>query len=517
MKKAEAELRLKLREVRLRERQVALEEKKLAAPAPVAAPRANVRLDEKDADTLVGRLADLVRGDKGDVGPVGPQGERGEPGPQGVEGKAGADGRDGKDGAEGRRGVQGPRGEPGVQGVRGEVGPRGPQGPKGDPGLNWRGPWVRGAYAKGDTVEHEGSSFVAKFDLKAGSPSPFEGSVDWDLVARKGAGSIGFGGSSGGGSSTVSTAAPLTGVGSVGDPITFSGTTADVPDSANKRYVTDAQLTVLGNTSGTNSGNVALGAVGSSPNANGASLSGQTLTLQPADATNPGLITPQAQTFNGAKTFGSAIVAPGINNGTSPLNIQGTAWAVDQSGGLVILGGRLELNQGYGLRAGAGSARCDLAQVQPALDIGIITTGSSSGQAAVRLGTTAANPNAAFKLIAVQKSGATSGPASGSEVDVFAVMGNGTLKREHIDDSATTGSRTVNSATGTNAFAAAATAITITNNRVITGAKVKAWLQTGDATAQIRNIDVNTGAGTFTITLSAAATATTKVYWEVEN
>jgi hypothetical protein len=33
-------------------------------------------------------------------------------------------------------------------------------------------------------------------------------------------------------------------------------TTADISDSTNKRYVTDAQLTVIGNTSGTNSGNV---------------------------------------------------------------------------------------------------------------------------------------------------------------------------------------------------------------------------------------------------------------------
>lgn len=32
-------------------------------------------------------------------------------------------------------------------------------------------------------------------------------------------------------------------------------TTANVPDSSNRRYVTDAQLTVIGNTSGTNSGN----------------------------------------------------------------------------------------------------------------------------------------------------------------------------------------------------------------------------------------------------------------------
>jgi hypothetical protein len=32
-------------------------------------------------------------------------------------------------------------------------------------------------------------------------------------------------------------------------------TTGDIADSLNKRYVTDAQLTVIGNTSGTNTGN----------------------------------------------------------------------------------------------------------------------------------------------------------------------------------------------------------------------------------------------------------------------
>jgi len=40
-------------------------------------------------------------------------------------------------------------------------------------------------------------------------------------------------------------------------------TTANVPDSANKRYVTDAQLTVIGNTSGTNSGNETATTLGS--------------------------------------------------------------------------------------------------------------------------------------------------------------------------------------------------------------------------------------------------------------
>lgn len=57
------------------------------------------------------------------------------------------------------------------------------------------------------------------------------------------------------------------------------------------------------NLSGTNTGDITLGAVGSTPNANGASLSGQVLTLQPVDASFPGVMTTGAQTIPGSKTF----------------------------------------------------------------------------------------------------------------------------------------------------------------------------------------------------------------------
>lgn len=67
------------------------------------------------------------------------------------------------------------------------------------------------------------------------------------------------------------------------------------------------------NLSGTNTGNVTLTAVGATPSANGASLSGQALTLQPADGSNPGLITAGAQTIGGAKTFSGAISASNLS------------------------------------------------------------------------------------------------------------------------------------------------------------------------------------------------------------
>ena len=57
------------------------------------------------------------------------------------------------------------------------------------------------------------------------------------------------------------------------------------------------------NLSGTNSGNVTLAAIGASPNANGASLSGQVLTIQPASASFGGIVTNGTQTIAGAKTL----------------------------------------------------------------------------------------------------------------------------------------------------------------------------------------------------------------------
>jgi len=51
------------------------------------------------------------------------------------------------------------------------------------------------------------------------------------------------------------------------------------------------------------SGVASVGSVGSTPAAAGASISGTVLTLQPADATHPGVVTTGAQTFAGDKTI----------------------------------------------------------------------------------------------------------------------------------------------------------------------------------------------------------------------
>lgn len=81
------------------------------------------------------------------------------------------------------------------------------------------------------------------------------------------------------------------------------------------------------NLSGTNTGDVTLAAFGSAPSANGASLSGQTLTLQPADSTHPGGLSIGTQSIAGAKTLLSALNMNSqlINAVSDPVSAQDAA------------------------------------------------------------------------------------------------------------------------------------------------------------------------------------------------
>jgi hypothetical protein len=69
------------------------------------------------------------------------------------------------------------------------------------------------------------------------------------------------------------------------------------------------------------SGITALAAIGSTANANGASISGTTLTLQPANATYGGVVTTAAQTFAGAKTFSSDAIVNGMTVGKGTFSV----------------------------------------------------------------------------------------------------------------------------------------------------------------------------------------------------
>lgn len=81
---------------------------------------------------------------------------------------------------------------------------------------------------------------------------------------------------------------------------------------------------------GTNTGDVTLAAFGSTPSANGASLSGQVLTLQPASATQPGGVSNTTQSFLGDKTIVGRVAVAGATNASaafivnSALSLTGT-------------------------------------------------------------------------------------------------------------------------------------------------------------------------------------------------
>lgn len=80
------------------------------------------------------------------------------------------------------------------------------------------------------------------------------------------------------------------------------------------------------NVSGTNTGNVTLAAIGSTPNANGATITGQALNLEPASGSFGGIVTTGTQTFAGAKTFSDIITLPATTTDNASLNIpHGTA------------------------------------------------------------------------------------------------------------------------------------------------------------------------------------------------
>ena len=79
-------------------------------------------------------------------------------------------------------------------------------------------------------------------------------------------------------------------------------------------------------------GIISLGAFGSTPNADGLSLSSNTLTMQPADGTNPGGVSTTTQTIAGAKTFTTSIAT-----GVAGASIGGVLVSGNTSGTISIL------------------------------------------------------------------------------------------------------------------------------------------------------------------------------------
>ena len=114
-------------------------------------------------------------------------------------------------------------------------------------------------------------------------------------------------------------------------------------------------------TGGGGSGVTTLAAIGSSPNANGATISGSTLNLEPASASFGGVVTTGTQTFAGAKTFNGNVNITTAGNQLSMFDgtfantsVNQITWGSNYNGPALILNDFGAGSQiGWGLRAGA--------------------------------------------------------------------------------------------------------------------------------------------------------------------
>ena len=125
-------------------------------------------------------------------------------------------------------------------------------------------------------------------------------------------------------------------------------TTADITDSTNKRYVTDANLIVIGNTSGTNTGDQTLAGLGGVPTSRSLTI-GATAQDLSANRTWLANVTNDAQTKasivpNTAPGAGQILVGNAGGTAYAPVTLSGSgATATISSGGVLTLSG-LTLN-----------------------------------------------------------------------------------------------------------------------------------------------------------------------------
>lgn len=92
----------------------------------------------------------------------------------------------------------------------------------------------------------------------------------------------------------------------------------------------------IGFSAGGGGGVTTMAAIGATPNANGATISGSTLNLQPASDSFGGVVTTGTQTFGGAKTFNNNVAITRATAGGTVLDIINTTAAASSYSGIQI-------------------------------------------------------------------------------------------------------------------------------------------------------------------------------------
>lgn len=333
------------------------------------------------------------------------------------------------------------------------------------------------------------------------------------------------------------------------------------------------------NLSGTNTGDLTLATVGSTPANAGASLSGQVLTLQPADATHAGAVSTAAQTFAGEKTFSNG-VASNLVEASSASSVSVAGAPTDASNAVgVVLSSSVSLATSGAKIAQFKNGSTEKAYVDK--DGGLTVSGVASGSNAIAIpagtyvffgdatmrrsssGTLAVSDGAGDFLVgnvaATTVRGQSANPllldnfvadgaaAVGCKVRVqggpFAnaaarliqfenpagtaksyFLADGTLyapgfKTDFTDSSGTPGNATINKSSGRSAFASAASSVVVTNSLVTASSIVIVQLETSGI--GVGELSVVPAAGSFTVTsinalgVATVVTGTAKFSWFV--
>lgn len=189
-----------------------------------------------------------------------------------------------------------------------------------------------------------------------------------------------------------------------------------------------------------------MAAFGSTPNDNGASISGSTLTLQPADATHGGGVSITTQTFAGAKTFTGNATFSGT--GAAIISVSGTSGIVAAGSSF---GGEFTSNAGTPLLVsnngtGAGVVNAIIMQRN-----GSYTGAANDGLEIRFAGKSSADTNRNFAMINAIFSDATNAAETGamtfhfmlagaSMVEKFRMHGNGMFEGTSLKTGAPSGS-----------------------------------------------------------------------------
>lgn len=262
-------------------------------------------------------------------------------------------------------------------------------------------------------------------------------------------------------------------------------------------------LPVLGaavTTADDNSSAVTIGTFGSTPDAKGASISAQVVTMQPADATHPGEVSAAAQTFGGVKTFAAGI-ASSVASGADAITLASgqrvgmaaSAYITNAGSNTIVeCGGWNLLIQNGGLIVPAGfTANFNGGATTSGNVVMNISGNTTDGGSAigVKLRTNNTFSTAGSKLVSVQN----------NTTEVQATDLNGKIIfSQYTDNSGTAGATTISKVTGRAAIASGASSVVVTNTLVSATSIVLVQLE--KVGGGIGGLAVVPGTGSFTVT-----------------